>query len=300
MKRLPSLRLLTGFESAARLGSYSRAADELCLSQSAISHQIAQLEKQLGQSLFRRIGRGVELTMAGNSLLQTVSQSLELIGNGLERINTYLNPGLVVIVCPAAIAQGWLLPRLQKIQALLPNLCPLVSIDESARYVDEIDVDISISYRPLQQHNVIEQEFLNNPMVCLAGTKLAEQLQTQAPDTHYQQAKLLGLEQDILSASNSEIYRSHFSAWQQGALYDDLRLVLESVVQNQGVAYMPQLAADNALNCHSVKILPHYPLLELEPLWISRRRGESRSLLIEQVFDHLIAMADTYNNAHSA
>lgn len=298
MNQLPSLRLLIGFESAARLGSYSRAADELCLSQSAISHQIAQLEKQLGQRLFRRIGRGVELTMAGNSLLQTVSQSLELIGNGLERITAYLNPGLVVIVCPAAIAQGWLLPQLQKLQESLPALCPLVSVDESARYVDEIDVDISISQRPLQQQNVIEQEFLCNPMACIAGAKLAEALSDHAIDAHRQHARLIGLEQDMLGTGNSGIYRSHFSGWRQGALFDDLRLLVESVIQNQGIAYVPLLAADDALNRCSVMVMPGYPSIRLEPLWISRRRGESRNPLIEQVFHQLIQLAEAYNSRH--
>ncbi|MCW3686418.1 LysR family transcriptional regulator, partial [Burkholderia cenocepacia] len=62
MQRVPSLKLLTGFEAAARLGNFSRAADELHLSQSAVSHQIQQLETHLGQPLFRRRGRGVELT----------------------------------------------------------------------------------------------------------------------------------------------------------------------------------------------------------------------------------------------
>ena len=70
--RIPSLRLLSGFEAAARLGSFSRAAEELYLSQSAISHQIQQLEEQLGQPLFSRVGRGVELTVAGEVLLRSV------------------------------------------------------------------------------------------------------------------------------------------------------------------------------------------------------------------------------------
>ena len=68
MPRIPSLKLLIGFEAAARLGNFSRAADELHLSQSAISHQIQQLEEQLGQPLFRRVGRGVELTVGGEVL----------------------------------------------------------------------------------------------------------------------------------------------------------------------------------------------------------------------------------------
>jgi LysR family transcriptional regulator, glycine cleavage system transcriptional activator len=77
--RLPSFRSLLGFEAAARLGNYSRAAEELCISQSAISHQMLQLEQQLGQPLFRRKGRGVELTVAGRLLLESVTRSLDVM-----------------------------------------------------------------------------------------------------------------------------------------------------------------------------------------------------------------------------
>lgn len=295
MKRLPSLRLLIGFESAARLGSYSRAADELCLSQSAISHQIAQLEQHIGMELFRRIGRGVELTMAGKSLQQTVSQSLAVMGDGLQRINTYMNPGLVVIVCPAPIAQGWLLPQIQKLQALMPGLCPLISTDESARYVDEIDVDISISYRPLQQQNVIEQEFIRNSIACVAGKQLADVLSVHSLESHHEHAKLVCLEQEVVTALNHEFFGMYFSEWQQSALFDDVRLVIDAVIQNQGVAYLPLLAVDAALNRESIKVLPNYPQLSQEPLWISRKSGKSRSPLIEQVFQAMIHMADKYN-----
>ena len=98
--KLPSFKLLIGFEAAARLGNYSRAADELFVSQSAISHQIGQLERQIGQALFRRKGRGVELTVAGRLLHDSVVHSLEVIRAGLGRIDTYLDTSLVTIVCP--------------------------------------------------------------------------------------------------------------------------------------------------------------------------------------------------------
>ena len=65
MRRLPPLQALLAFDAAARLGSFTRAAQELALTQSAISHQILQLEEWTGQPLFRRIGRGVALTAAG-------------------------------------------------------------------------------------------------------------------------------------------------------------------------------------------------------------------------------------------
>lgn len=103
---MPSLKLLIGFEAAARLCNYSRAADELYVSQSAVSHQIAQLEKHVGQQLFRRKGRGVELTVAGRLLHESVARSFEVIRGGLGRIETYLDTDLVTLVCPASIAHG--------------------------------------------------------------------------------------------------------------------------------------------------------------------------------------------------
>ncbi|MPQ72180.1 LysR family transcriptional regulator, partial [Pseudomonas sp. MWU12-2323] len=96
--RLPSLRLLAGFEAAARLGSVSRAAEALHLSQSAVSHQIQQLEAFVGQPLFQRVGRGIELTFAGQMLQQSVRRALDTLRRGLDRIAVYTDPGLVVLV----------------------------------------------------------------------------------------------------------------------------------------------------------------------------------------------------------
>ena len=121
--RLPSFKFLIGFEAAARLGNYSRAAEELHVSQSAISHQIAQLEQQVGQPLFRRKGRGVELTVAGGLLLDSVGKSLEQIRHGLHRIETYMDDRLVTLVCPAPVAHGWLQPRIDRLLQAHPDLC---------------------------------------------------------------------------------------------------------------------------------------------------------------------------------
>ncbi|MGG7669839.1 LysR family transcriptional regulator [Yersinia sp. J1] len=159
MNRIPSLKLLMGFEAAARLGSFARAADELCLSQSAISHQISQIEAQTGQPLFRRVGRGVELTVAGEVLQRTVLRTLETLRSGMSRIATYLDPGLVAMVCPSPILQGWLQPRLDALQQQIPDLCPLLSSDETARFIDEIDVDIAIGSRPLDQEGLLQLPF---------------------------------------------------------------------------------------------------------------------------------------------
>src|SRR4029450_5757266 len=74
-----SLDLLKGFEAAARHLSFTRAAEELSLTQSAVSREIKTLEGQLGQPLFRRINRGLQLTDAGERLHRAVGEALKLI-----------------------------------------------------------------------------------------------------------------------------------------------------------------------------------------------------------------------------
>jgi DNA-binding transcriptional LysR family regulator len=79
-----SLDLLKGFEAAARHLSFTRAADELSLTQSAISREIKLLESRLEVRLFNRIHRGLELTDAGLALYRSVSEALRLIDRGIE------------------------------------------------------------------------------------------------------------------------------------------------------------------------------------------------------------------------
>ena len=160
-----------GFEAAARHGNFSRAADELHVTQSAISHQVQLLEEQVKQPLFRRAGRGVELTVAGEVLLRSVQRSMTVLRSGLGRIATYLDPGLVVLVCPAPLLHGWLQPRLRALEAQLPELCLLLSVDESARFVDEIDVDIAISDRPILQPDLQEIALLQDEWLLVANSE---------------------------------------------------------------------------------------------------------------------------------
>jgi hypothetical protein len=98
--RLPPLQSLLAFKAAARLGSFSLAAHDLALTQSAISHQIQNLESWLGQPVFRRMGRGVQLTAAG--VLHTGRQRIDPYGNPVDL--DWLHTGVCVRL--AAIPAG--------------------------------------------------------------------------------------------------------------------------------------------------------------------------------------------------
>lgn len=280
--RLPSFRFLIGFEAAARLGNYSRAADELCISQSAISHQIAQLEQQVGQPLFRRKGRGVELTVAGHLLLDSVGKSLDQIRNGLARIETYMDENLVTLVCPASIASGWLQPRMDALAQAHPALCPIISVDESARYIDELDVDIAITHAPLQQPGVFQLPLLHDELVAVCATTAAG----PAAD------RLLCLERDLTSDDIGPFIRQHFGGLRKAAIYDDARLLLDAALRGRGVALVSRLLADECLRSGRLQHLAHYPSLALGTVWIARIEGEPRQPLVRELFDSLLAYAN--------
>jgi len=121
-RRLPPLGMLRAFEAAARLGSVTRAAEELHVTQSAVSHQIKALEQWLGLALVRRDGRRLALTAAGTELLPGLSSGFDLLARataGLERPT--LRHGLAVNALPS-LASQWLIPRLQAFCARVPGV----------------------------------------------------------------------------------------------------------------------------------------------------------------------------------
>ena len=97
LKHWPPLNALRGFEAAARLGSFHKAAEELHLTQSAISQQIRSLEGYLEQPLFFRNGRSVALTDAGFDLLSTTQSMLQQLAVGIRRLEQYRKPNQLVV-----------------------------------------------------------------------------------------------------------------------------------------------------------------------------------------------------------
>lgn len=289
--RLPSLKLLIGFEAAARLGNYSRAADELCVSQSAISHQIAQLERHVGQALFRRKGRGVELTIPGRLLFESVAQSFEVIRGGLDRIATYLDPDLVTIVCPATVAHGWLQPRLDTLTTRFPSLKPIVSIDESYRYVDELDLDILLTPTPLRQPNLREVELLRDSLCVVATPGMAHAWAAGQTATG-----LLCLESDLTSPLAGPYLRQHFSNLPKAAIYDDARLLLDAARRGRGIALVSQLLAHEDFTRGALVRLDAFTPLPLGSIWMSGMAATPRSALVGEVFDALVEMAQSYQD----
>jgi DNA-binding transcriptional LysR family regulator len=109
-----SLDLLKGFEAAARHLSFTRAAQELSLTQSAVSREIKTLEEQLGQPLFSRVNRGLRLTDAGQALYRAVGAALKLIDDATDHLAVTHGGEMLAITTSAALASMWLVPKLPR------------------------------------------------------------------------------------------------------------------------------------------------------------------------------------------
>ncbi|HHB83476.1 MAG TPA: LysR family transcriptional regulator, partial [Devosia sp.] len=120
---LPSHSILRSFECAARQESFTKAAEELHLTQSAISRQVKELEEAIGISLFRRVGRRVALTEAGRNLARELSVDLDNIRRTVQRAIAAGEQGsaLRIAVLPT-FASRWLIPRLSRFNELHPKI----------------------------------------------------------------------------------------------------------------------------------------------------------------------------------
>ena len=145
-RSVPSLAALTTFEAAARLGSFTAAAQDLGVTQAAVSRQIKLLEDELRTPLFARLHRRVELTAAGNVLALAVGQSFERIADAIEVIRQPEMTGALTVSTTLAISHFWLLPRLPGFRAVHPDIKLRVWSSDAVTDLRDGDVDIALRF----------------------------------------------------------------------------------------------------------------------------------------------------------
>jgi LysR family glycine cleavage system transcriptional activator len=145
-RRLPPLNALRAFEAAARHLSLNRAAEELHVTQAAISHQVKALEEHLGRKLFRRLNRALLLTDDGQAYLPSVSRAFALLNEATSDLLTRQAPGPLTVSALPSFAARWLVPRLGRFRQVHPDID--LRIDPSTELTDFSagDVDVSIRY----------------------------------------------------------------------------------------------------------------------------------------------------------
>lgn len=164
MRNLPPLSELRAFEAAARNMSFKKAADELCLTPTAISHQIKLLEEYCGQPLFRRRPRPITLTEAGDKLFSVVRNGLDSFAAAFATLRDTADHRPLKVSATNAFAGRWLVPRLPDWSRACPS-CALEVIgtdDVLDLWAGEADISIRYAFRPpagLVAHELFRDRF---------------------------------------------------------------------------------------------------------------------------------------------
>ncbi|WP_411991096.1 LysR substrate-binding domain-containing protein [Agarivorans sp. DSG3-1] len=145
-KKQQQLTNMHTFSVAAKFLSFTKAAEELFISQGAVSQRIKQLELQLGFMLFVRLTRRLKLTVEGERLLQALNQSFDLIFSEIDDIRFKELRGELYLGVAPTFAQSWLLKRLPEFQAMYPNLNIKLRVKASPLNFQHEPVDLAIYY----------------------------------------------------------------------------------------------------------------------------------------------------------
>lgn len=144
-RHLPPLNPLRAFEVAARHSSFTKAAEELFVTPSAVSHQVKTLEEHLGMVLFLREAKTLTLTAAGRAYLPNVQQAFQMLADATRRLSTELAPVLRVDI-PPTFAAKWLIPRLDRFVKAHPEIDIRVSADSGPLDFARDSYDLAIRF----------------------------------------------------------------------------------------------------------------------------------------------------------
>ena len=240
--RLPPLNALRAFEAAARLLSFTKAADELNVTPGAISQQIRHLEEFAGAPLFRRTGRQVLLTETGQAALPLLTGAFDQMVEAAHLMRTPAKRNRLMVSCAPSLAAKWLAHRLDRFQSSFPEAEIWVSADAALADFAIPDIDLAIRYGPggfdeLKSDKLIDERVMP---VCapelLSGDKAIRSPADLALHTllHDQ-----GPEQDPSCPDWSEWLKSHNVKGvdgSRGLRFNQSAVVVEAAVAGRGVA----------------------------------------------------------------
>jgi LysR family glycine cleavage system transcriptional activator len=255
LRALPSLNGLRAFEAAARHLNFTRAAEELNVTQAAVSHQIKGLEERLGQPLFRRLNRKLLLTDAGQTLLAPMSQALAIMAEAVASIEGDDGAGVLTISTLDSIAANWLVPRLGRFRASYPDIDMRIAISDDLVDFSGGGVDVALRYGLGEYPGLHVTPMMTEDLFPVCSPAMLENgppLNTPADLRHYtlfHDNVLEGWAEWFAAAGITDS-----DAFTHGPAFSHSNLVVRSALSGEGVALgRSQLVADELSSGRLVK-----------------------------------------------
>ncbi|MGF1764710.1 transcriptional regulator GcvA [Aliivibrio kagoshimensis] len=235
-RRLPPLNSLKVFEAAARHLSFTRAAEELFVTQAAVSHQIKALEEFLSLKLFRRRNRSLLLTEEGQSYFLDIKDIFSTLAEATDKVLEKSAKGALTISLPPSFAIQWLVPRLSDFNALEPDIdvrIKAVDLDEGS-LTDDVDVAIYYgrgNWPGLRVEKLYQESFIP---VCSPKLLLGARPLNSIRDLRYH---------TLLHDTSRKEWKNYAKHYEieginvnQGPIFSHSTMVLQAAAHGQGVA----------------------------------------------------------------
>jgi LysR family glycine cleavage system transcriptional activator len=181
-KRLRHIALLRCFDAAARHQSYSLAAQELSITQAAVSQQIRNLEEHLQVKLFSRQGRSMRLTKQGNTLSESVGKAFSELSLGFDRIQIEPESGVLTVTASPSFCSRWLVPRLWKFSVLHSNVQVRALASTQYEDVRYSDIDVAVRQGEMQVDNVHQETLFIDPVFPICSPRVFKEEQLTSPE----------------------------------------------------------------------------------------------------------------------
>lgn len=276
--QLPPLDTLRAFEAAARLGSFSAAAEVLNLTHGAISRQVAKLERWLGLKLFLREARGVKLTPDGDGLYVSTREAFALIGAYSDRWTEPRGSSVVRLSALPSVSSRWLMPRLTKLEG--GDLRILFSVDHRQIDLEDEGIDLALRCGRGEVPGRASLQLFEEWCYPVASPALAKQIGSGDPQRL--------LDYPLIHDSSATGWRAWFA--EQGLDYrpavhdrrfEDYSLVLDAAACGLGVALArPPLALRDLDAGRVVKVDPRIARNSVS-YWLDRPPGKLRGAAAE-------------------
>lgn len=269
MTRAIPLNALRAFEASARHLSFTRAGEELCVTQAAISHQVKALEARLGVRLFRRLPRGLAITDEGLALLSPVADAFGRIGGALDRFEGGRLREVLTVGVVGTFAVGWLLPRLQAFGDAHPFVDLRLLTNNNRVDLAGEGLDYAIRFGDGAWHGVDAERLLAAPMTPLCGPGMAERVR--------EPADLLG--EKLLRSYRADDWPRWFAAAGidvpavRGPVFDSSWVMTQAAMRGAGVALAPAAMFEDELTAGRL-FRPFATEVDLGAYWLTRLKSK--------------------------
>ena len=235
-RRLPPLNSLKSFEAAGRLLSFTRAANELNVTQAAVSHQIKVIEDFLGLSLFIRYPRKLALTEQGRLLLPDVIEAFDKVSNAIGAISQESSSKMISVRLAPSFAAKWLSPRLKYFWLQHPEIDLCLYHAHPAVEFDREQIDIAVTYGKGDWPGVVADPILSLDFypVCTPAFMSNDRPLSNIDNLRYY---------SLLHDANYECWADWLKLAglqeinaNKGTIIDDTNVLIQAAVDGQGVA----------------------------------------------------------------